>query len=60
MLLRALESGEVLPVGAVEPSRVDVRVIAATDAKLGEASSARRRLPAKSRRAPKIPGRRPR
>jgi transcriptional regulator with GAF, ATPase, and Fis domain/pSer/pThr/pTyr-binding forkhead associated (FHA) protein len=30
-LLRALESGEVLPVGATHPSRVNVRIIAATN-----------------------------
>ena len=34
MLLRALETGEVFPVGAQVPQRVDVRVIAATDADL--------------------------
>jgi two-component system, NtrC family, nitrogen regulation response regulator GlnG len=33
-LLRALESGEVQPVGAEAPLRVDVRVVAATDADL--------------------------
>ncbi|MEM9598892.1 MAG: sigma 54-interacting transcriptional regulator, partial [Acidobacteriota bacterium] len=37
MLLRALESEEILPVGGVEPHRIDVRVIAATDARLEEA-----------------------
>lgn len=37
MLLRALEQGEILPVGAVEPQQVDVRVIAATDSRLEEA-----------------------
>ncbi|MEM9555831.1 MAG: sigma 54-interacting transcriptional regulator [Acidobacteriota bacterium] len=37
MLLRALESREVLPVGGVEAQPVDVRVIAATDARLEEA-----------------------
>ena len=30
-LLRALESGEILPVGAERPSRVDVRIISATN-----------------------------
>lgn len=34
LLLRTLESGEIQPVGAAEPQRVDVRVIAATDADL--------------------------
>ena len=33
-LLRALESGEILPVGATAPVRVDVRVIAATNREL--------------------------
>ncbi len=42
MLLRALENREILPVGAVEPRKVDVRVIAATDAHLGEAIHAGR------------------
>jgi two-component system nitrogen regulation response regulator GlnG len=37
MLLRALETGELLPVGATAPRRVDVRVIAATDADLERA-----------------------
>jgi two-component system nitrogen regulation response regulator GlnG len=37
MLLRVLDNGEVLPVGAVEPQRVDVRVIAATDSDLESA-----------------------
>jgi two-component system, NtrC family, nitrogen regulation response regulator GlnG len=36
-LLRTLESGEVLPIGADRPERVDVRVIAATDAPLEQA-----------------------
>jgi len=36
VLLRVLESGEIQPVGAVKPRRVDVRVIAATDADLDE------------------------
>jgi two-component system nitrogen regulation response regulator GlnG len=35
-LLRALESGEVQPIGATMPRRVDVRLIAATDADLDE------------------------
>ena len=34
LLLRALESGEIQPVGASEPRRVDVRVLSATDADL--------------------------
>jgi two-component system, NtrC family, nitrogen regulation response regulator GlnG len=34
LLLRALETGEVQPVGAEAPRRVDVRVLAATDADL--------------------------
>jgi DNA-binding NtrC family response regulator len=42
MLLRALENREILPVGAAEPRKVDVRVIAATDARLGEAIQAGR------------------
>ena len=33
-LLRALETGEIQPVGAERPSRVDVRILAATDADL--------------------------
>ncbi|MEM7353868.1 MAG: sigma 54-interacting transcriptional regulator [Acidobacteriota bacterium] len=37
MLLRALETREVLPVGGVDPVPVDVRVIAATDAALEDA-----------------------
>ena len=36
MLLRALESGEVQSVGASKPQRVDVRILAATDARLEE------------------------
>ncbi|MEM9553300.1 MAG: sigma-54 dependent transcriptional regulator [Acidobacteriota bacterium] len=34
LLLRALESCEIQPVGAAKPSKVDVRVLAATDASL--------------------------
>jgi two-component system nitrogen regulation response regulator GlnG len=34
LLLRALETGEIQPVGSGEPRRVDVRLIAATDADL--------------------------
>jgi len=34
LLLRALETGEIQPVGGGEPRRVDVRLIAATDADL--------------------------
>src|SRR6185503_21253553 len=37
VLLRALESGEIEPLGATIPSRVKVRVIAATNRKLDEA-----------------------
>ncbi len=37
MILRALDSGEVQPVGGSEPVRVDVRVLAATDADLEQA-----------------------
>ena len=37
MLLRALESHEIVPVGGVEPLPIDVRVIAATDARLERA-----------------------
>jgi DNA-binding NtrC family response regulator len=40
MLLRALESGEVLPVGATHPTKVKVRVIAATNRRLDEATRA--------------------
>ncbi|MFO0682697.1 MAG: sigma 54-interacting transcriptional regulator [Sandaracinus sp.] len=40
MLLRALESGEVTPVGGRAARRVDVRVIAATDRALGDAVEA--------------------
>ncbi|HYG63284.1 MAG TPA: sigma 54-interacting transcriptional regulator [Thermoanaerobaculia bacterium] len=42
LLLRALETGEVQPVGAEAPRRVDVRVLAATDADLEEAIAAGR------------------
>ncbi|MCP4599392.1 MAG: sigma-54-dependent Fis family transcriptional regulator [Proteobacteria bacterium] len=38
MLLRVLESGEIQPVGAEKPQKVDVRVIAATDIDLEKAS----------------------
>ncbi|HSF41903.1 MAG TPA: sigma 54-interacting transcriptional regulator, partial [Thermoanaerobaculia bacterium] len=37
LLLRALESGEVQPLGSEETARVDVRVLAATDADLEQA-----------------------
>ena len=40
LLLRALESGEIQPVGATAPRRVDVRVIAATDLDLEDAMDA--------------------
>ncbi len=42
LLLRALESGEIQPVGGAETRRVDVRVIAATDADLDDAVAAGR------------------
>ncbi len=42
LLLRAVELGEVLPVGARGPRRVDVRVVAATDADLEAALAAGR------------------
>ena len=42
LLLRALESGEIQPVGGAENARVDVRVIAATDADLDDAVAAGR------------------
>lgn len=42
LLLRALESGEIQPVGSEEPARVDVRVLAATDADLEQAVAAGR------------------
>lgn len=35
-LLRAIEEGEILPVGAVDPIKVDVRIIAATNRDLAE------------------------
>ena len=37
LMLRCLETGEVLPVGSEKPVKVDVRWIAATDARLEEA-----------------------
>ena len=39
-LLRAIENGEVQPVGSARPQRVDVRVVAATNRELGAASAA--------------------
>jgi two-component system nitrogen regulation response regulator GlnG len=42
LLLRALESGEVQPLGSEETARVDVRVLAATDADLEQAAAAGR------------------
>jgi len=42
LLLRALETGEVQPVGAEAPRRVDVRVLAATDSDLEAAIAAGR------------------
>jgi len=39
-LLRAIENGEVQPVGGARPVRVDVRVVAATNRDLGPASAA--------------------
>ena len=42
LLLRALESGEIQTVGSEEAARVDVRVLAATDADLEEAVAAGR------------------
>jgi two-component system nitrogen regulation response regulator GlnG len=46
LLLRALELGEVQPVGVAAPQRVDVRVVSATDADLAE------RIPSGRFRAP--------
>jgi two-component system nitrogen regulation response regulator GlnG len=46
LLLRALESGEIQPVGSDEVRRVDVRLVAATDADLeGAVASGRFRAP---------------
>ncbi|MBK7536491.1 MAG: sigma-54-dependent Fis family transcriptional regulator [Myxococcales bacterium] len=42
MLLRSLEAGEILPVGADKPRAIDVRVVAATDAALEAAIAAER------------------
>jgi two-component system nitrogen regulation response regulator GlnG len=42
LLLRTLESGEVQPLGSEETARVDVRVLAATDADLEQAVAAGR------------------
>jgi two-component system nitrogen regulation response regulator GlnG len=42
LLLRALESGEIQPLGSEESARVDVRVVAATDADLEQAVAAGR------------------
>ncbi len=42
LLLRALESGEIQPLGSEETARVDVRVLAATDADLEQAIAAGR------------------
>ena len=42
MLLRVLESREIVPVGGATPVEVDVRVIAATDARLEEAMASDR------------------
>ncbi len=38
-LLRALESGEILPVGASRPVRVDVRIVSATNRDLDQATA---------------------
>jgi two-component system nitrogen regulation response regulator GlnG len=40
MLLRVLETGEILPVGATQVAKVDVRIIAATDADLEKMGAA--------------------
>jgi two-component system, NtrC family, nitrogen regulation response regulator GlnG len=42
LMLRCLETGEVLPIGSEKPVKVDVRWIAATDARLEEAALAGR------------------
>jgi two-component system, NtrC family, nitrogen regulation response regulator GlnG len=42
LMLRCLETGEVLPIGSEKPLKVDVRWIAATDARLEEAALAGR------------------
>ncbi|MFY9824442.1 MAG: sigma-54 factor interaction domain-containing protein, partial [Thermoanaerobaculia bacterium] len=39
LLLRALESGEIQPVGSEAPLRIDVRIVAATDADLESAAA---------------------
>jgi two-component system, NtrC family, nitrogen regulation response regulator GlnG len=44
MLLRTLETGEIRPVGGEGARRVDVRVVAASDADLGDASELRPQL----------------
>jgi DNA-binding NtrC family response regulator len=40
-LLRAIESGEILPVGATKPERVDVRIVSATHRPLAEMVAAK-------------------
>jgi two-component system, NtrC family, nitrogen regulation response regulator GlnG len=42
MLLRVLEDGRVQPLGGAQPRKVDVRLVAATDARLEEAVAAAR------------------